>query len=233
QRLVADDDALGLRGIGERLGIGVAELLGSFRRHPVSRDERAHDCRRITEAPNDDELLADDAPPERECERVPRVLPAPCGVLAERRDETPRLLLERRELRAVLPPGRQRRRLVPAAAERGEDRVVERRQARVLPEAVPVLRRRAQQVLVRPEVDAALHQHPGHERGPGAVHARDADRRHRLRRLSGCLRTKRKMLRQCQSVRRVKKRWSVTAWWSWITIASGTYQRSHPALRAR
>src|SRR5919197_1190295 len=39
--------------------------------------------------------------------------------------------------------------------------------------------------------------------------------------------------RQCQSVRRVRKRWSVTAWWSWMTTASGTYQRSQPALRAR
>ena len=40
-------------------------------------------------------------------------------------------------------------------------------------------------------------------------------------------------LRQCQSVRRVKKRRSVTAWWWWVTTASGTYQRSQPAWRAR
>ena len=53
------------------------------------------------------------------------------------------------------------------------------------------------------------------------------------RRLSGCLRTKRAMLRQCQSVRRVKKRRSVTAWWWWTTTAPGTYQRSQPACRAR
>jgi hypothetical protein len=58
-------------------------------------------------------------------------------------------------------------------------------------------------------------------------------RRHRRASVSGCLRTKRAMPRQCQSVRRVRKRASVARFHSWWTTAVGTYQRSQPAFAAR
>ena len=50
---------------------------------------------------------------------------------------------------------------------------------------------------------------------------------------SGCLRTKRAIPAQCQSVRRVSQRVSVTALCSCATTAAGTYQRSQPARIAR
>src|SRR5207245_11741033 len=50
---------------------------------------------------------------------------------------------------------------------------------------------------------------------------------------SGCLRRKRAMARRCQIVCRLRKVWSITAAYSWWTTASGTYQRSQPALAAR
>ena len=56
---------------------------------------------------------------------------------------------------------------------------------------------------------------------------------HSARSRSGCLRTKRRIPRQCQSVRRVKKRRSVTAACACSTIAAGTYHRSQPAFAAR
>ena len=60
-----------------------------------------------------------------------------------------------------------------------------------------------------------------------------APRAHSARRRSGCLRTKRRMLRQCHSVCRVRKRRSETAACRCWTTAAGTYQRSQPALAAR
>ena len=56
---------------------------------------------------------------------------------------------------------------------------------------------------------------------------------HRARSLSGCLRTKRRIPRQCHSVLRVSSRRSVTALCSWRTTAAGMYQRSQPASIAR
>ena len=62
----------------------------------------------------------------------------------------------------------------------------------------------------------------------------DADeRRHSARSRSGCLRTKRRIPRQCQSVSLVRNLRSVAAACAWLTTASGTYQRSQPALAAR
>ncbi len=72
--------------------------------------------------------------------------------------------------------------------------------------------------------------------GRAPVRQRGALRRLPQRRAlsrSGCLRTKRRMPRQCQSVRRVRSRRSVTAWCACSTTASGTYQRSQPAFAAR
>src|SRR5262249_20321041 len=52
-------------------------------------------------------------------------------------------------------------------------------------------------------------------------------------RRSGCLRRKRTIALRCHQFRRVKKRLSITAWYSWWTTASGTHQRSQPAFIAR
>ena len=52
---------------------------------------------------------------------------------------------------------------------------------------------------------------------------------HSARSLSGCLRTNGAIPAQCQSVRRVSQRLSVSAWCSCRTTAAGTYQRSQPA----
>ena len=56
---------------------------------------------------------------------------------------------------------------------------------------------------------------------------------HRRASVSGCLRTKRPMLRACQSVWRDRNRRSVIWAQSWVTRAVGTYQRSQPACLAR
>src|SRR5207249_3533365 len=50
---------------------------------------------------------------------------------------------------------------------------------------------------------------------------------------SGYLRRKRSIACRCQRFRRVRKRLSITAWYSWWTTALGTHQRSHPAFIAR
>ena len=47
---------------------------------------------------------------------------------------------------------------------------------------------------------------------PPAQHCAQKTADHSARSRSGCLRTNRRMPRQCHSVRRVRKRWSVTAW---------------------
>ena len=57
--------------------------------------------------------------------------------------------------------------------------------------------------------------------------------RHNASRRSGCLRTNRAIPRACQSVCRERNRWSITAAYAWVTTASGTYHRSHPACAAR
>ena len=56
---------------------------------------------------------------------------------------------------------------------------------------------------------------------------------HTRRRVSGCRRTKRAMLRACQSVCRERKRRSLTCAQSCRTRAAGTYHRSQPARIAR
>ena len=70
---------------------------------------------------------------------------------------------------------------------------------------------------------------PAPSRRPGDLHVQ----RYRALSRSGCLRTKRSMPRQCQSVRRVNMRRSVSRSQRWRTTAPGTYQRSHPARAAR
>src|SRR5262249_58012291 len=56
---------------------------------------------------------------------------------------------------------------------------------------------------------------------------------HSASRRSGCFRTKRAIPRACQSVCRERNRWSITAAYACVTMASGTYHRSHPACAAR
>ena len=41
------------------------------------------------------------------------------------------------------------------------------------------------------------------------------------------------MPRRCHQVRRVRKRWSITAWYRCTTVARGTSHRSHPAFAGR
>src|SRR4029078_6942718 len=57
--------------------------------------------------------------------------------------------------------------------------------------------------------------------------------RHSRASVSGCLRTKRAMLRACQRELRETNRLSVTCAQSCVTRAAGTHQRSHPARIAR
>ena len=56
---------------------------------------------------------------------------------------------------------------------------------------------------------------------------------HSARSRSGCLRTKRRIPPQCQSVRRSRKRRSLARSYACVTTAPGTYHRSQPAFAAR
>ena len=134
-----------------------------------------------------------------------------------------------------------REKLVRDRHSRPRDHLGERRRAR--PSGRPRVPRRGPE---RSGAEAAFpsrrHYRPHLQpRGPRSLvsgHAPARRRRHlsqtpRPTSRSGCLRTKRTIPRQCQSVRRVKSLRSVSRSQRWRTTAAGTYQRSHPARAAR
>src|SRR5204863_636686 len=113
--------------------------------------------------------------PEREGDARARVLPAPRLAAGERLHELLGFRLERGDVVALEPAGGELWRRVPAAAESGQQALVQLDEPEVLAEAGRVVGLRRHQVALRPEMEAAVREEKRDHRRPGAVHAEDGD----------------------------------------------------------